>query len=225
MRIPTEEYEERRNVFDLCRWINQKLTEMEKETDFERIYFERKGTNVKQLIEEAIPIACLGLHFYRPPDEVYLKCLAGNEPYDAELEVTGYRSIRIKVEATTIETEDSALRRQSLSRRGFAYSFGPIRKEGESIVSRPEMVDLAIQYEQWADLAFQRYLVKAENYDKDTAILVHLDTSWRLPMEFRSSLLRKIRDHLSKERSNVYGVYYCYNYDYVVDGIRARDVR
>lgn len=224
MNIPTEEYQERRNVFDLCRWINQTLAEMEKESDFDRSYFERKGTNVKKLIEEAVPIACLGLYFYRPPDDVYLKCFAGNEPFDAELEVTGSRSICIKVEVTTIETDDSALRRQSLSRRGFAYSFGPIRKEGDSIVSRPEMVDLAIQYEQWVDLAFQRYLMKAENYDKNTAILVHLDTSWRLPIESRGRLLRKTQNHFSEKHPNIYGVYYCYNYDYVVDGIRARDV-
>src|SRR5689334_17112549 len=100
MNIPTDEYEQRRHVFDMCRWINQTLTNMESESDFDRLYFERKGLNVKKFIEEAIPIACLGLHFYRPPDDVHVKCLAGNQPFDAELEVSGFRSMRIKVEAT-----------------------------------------------------------------------------------------------------------------------------
>jgi hypothetical protein len=225
MRIPTEEYEQRRHVFDMCHWINQTLTKMDKDSDFDRSYFERKGLNVKQFIEEAIPIACLGLHFYRPPDDVYLKCFSGNQPYDAELEVTGFRSIQIKVEATTIETTDSALRRQSLSRHGTAYSFGPIRKDGQQIISEPEFADLTSQYEQWTDLAFQRYLSKAANYDSDTAILVHLDTSWRLPIDARSNLLRRTLEHLSNERPKLYGVYYCYNFDYTTDGIRSKDVR
>lgn len=198
---------------------------MEAEPDFDRSYFERKGTNVKPFIEEAIPIACLGLHFYKPPDDVYLKCFAGNGPYDAELEITGSRSIRIQVEATTIETPDSALRRQSLSRRGFAYSFGPIRKEGQSIVSKPDMVDLAMQYERWVDLAFERCLLKAPNYDENTAILVYLDTSWRLPVESRCRLLRRTQEHLSQERPKVYGVYYCYSSDYAIDGIKASEAR
>jgi hypothetical protein len=224
MRIPTDEYEQRRHVFDMCRWINQTLTKMEKESDFDRSYFERKGLNVKRLIEEAIPIACLGLHFYRPPDDVYLKCFAGNQPFDAELEVTGFRSIQIKVEATTIETNDSALRRLSLSRHGFAYSFGSIQKDGEQIVSEPDMADLTAQYEQWTELAFQRYLLKAGKYDRTTAILVHLDIPWRLPMDARSNLLRRTEEHLSNERPGLYGVYYCYNLGYLIDGIRSKDV-
>jgi hypothetical protein len=224
MRIPTDEYEQRRHVFDMCRWINQTLTKMESESDFDRTYFERKGLNVKQFIEEAIPIACLGLHFYRPPDDVYVKCLAGNEPYDAELEVSGFRSIRIKVEATTIETNDSTLRRQSLSRHGFAYSFGPIRKDDEQIVSEPEMADLTAEYEQWTNLAFERYLLKVAKSDRNTAIVVYLDTPLRLPVDARSNLLRRTREHLSNQRPKVYGVYYCYKSDYVIDGIRSSDV-
>ncbi len=63
MNIPINEYEQKRHIFELCNWINEKLAEMETISDFNIIYFERNGENVKKLIEEAMPLASLGLYF------------------------------------------------------------------------------------------------------------------------------------------------------------------
>lgn len=49
MRIPTDEYEQRRHVFDMCRWINQTLIKMESESDFDRSYFERISLTISLL--------------------------------------------------------------------------------------------------------------------------------------------------------------------------------
>jgi hypothetical protein len=96
MEIPVDEYESPRHVFELWRWINTKLNEIDAEPDPDAILLGRQGKTgriVKRLIEEAIPIACLGLHFYRPLTEVHIKCLAGSQAHDAELEVSGNRSL------------------------------------------------------------------------------------------------------------------------------------
>ena len=51
--IETGEYEQERHVFDMWRWINDKLARMEEVDDFDTIYFERKGANVKKLIDRS----------------------------------------------------------------------------------------------------------------------------------------------------------------------------
>lgn len=129
MNIATDEYEQKRHVLDLYRWVNAKLAEMYSLPDFDTIYLERKvkNKNVKKLIEEAIPIACLGLYFLNPWNNVYIRCLTGNQRYDAELEIKGFSPLEIKIEATTIETDETTLRRQALSRKGFVYFTGPIK--------------------------------------------------------------------------------------------------
>jgi hypothetical protein len=222
--IETPEYQQERHVFDMCRWINEKLAQMEKEDNFDTIYFERKGTNVKKLIEEAIPIACLGLYFFRPADDVYLQCFVGNQPFDATLKVVGFHNMNIKVEVTTIETEDSTLRRQSLSRNGFTYSSGPIKREGRDIVSGPEMVDISEQEDQWVDLIFDRALRKlGMGYGPEVAVLVYVDTPRPVSLEARAELIHRTNWHLLQKQTNIYGVYYCYAAEFVVDGIRQAD--
>jgi hypothetical protein len=111
---------------------------------------------VKRLIEEAMPLACLGLYFFRPADDVYLTCLAGNQKYDAELSVTGFRNFDMKVEVTTVETDESTMRRQALSRHGSVFMMGKIRRDGRNIISEAEMADTDIENRKWIDLAFER---------------------------------------------------------------------
>lgn len=62
MNISNSEFERPRSVFQLCEWITSKLRELEKSPAFEELYFERRGQNVKKLLEEAVPVARLGLH-------------------------------------------------------------------------------------------------------------------------------------------------------------------
>jgi hypothetical protein len=219
--IPTTEYEQERHVFEMCRWINEKLSEMEKEQSFDTIYFERKGTNVKKFIEEAMPVAGLALYLYRPPDDVVIQCLAGNQPFDARLSVKPFRNFSMKVEVTTVETQDSVMRRQALSRHGFTYGTGPIQRLGRSIVSKPMLVDVENQEQEWIDLAFSRVLAKLKNrhYGRDTALVVSLDT-WRpMSLESRANLAHRTWLHIIQEDPDIQGVYFFHAREFIVDGI------
>jgi hypothetical protein len=223
MDISINEYEERRHVFDFCKWINEKFTEMQTYPDFDTIYFERRGTNVKKLIEEAMPLASLALYFFRPGYAVHLKCLAGNQPYDAELGVSGWSSFHIKVEVTTVETDDSTMRRQALSRHGTVFMTGKIRREGRNIISEAEMVDSDIESKKWIDLAFDRFLKKVEHgYDRETAILVSFSNLRHISLRYRAKLMERTERYLLVEKPEIYGVYYSYGDDFVVDGAKVQ---
>jgi hypothetical protein len=189
-------------------------------------YFERKVRNIKKLLEEAIPLACLGLYFFKPADNVYLTCLTGNQPYDAMLTVKGFHNFEIKVEVTTVETEESTMRRQALARDGHVFMMGEIRREGRKIISQAEMVNVDRVYEKWIDLAFERYLKKLEHgYDRDTAILISFGNFAHIPFRYRAKLIDRTEKHIRSEKPDVYGVYYCYWDDFVVDGIKVAHSR
>lgn len=223
MNISSTEYEQKRHIFDLCKWINRKLAEMETLPDSETIYLERKGKNVKKLIEEAMPLACLGLYFFKPADDVYLRCLTGNQRYDAELSVTGFHNFEIKVEVTTVETDESTMRRQALSRHGSVFMMGKIRREGRNIISEAEMVDLHLENKRWTDLAFERCKKKIKRgYDKDTAILVSFSNFRHISLRYRTELVERTERYLLQEKPEIYGVYYSYGDDFVVDGVKVQ---
>lgn len=222
MNIPTIEYEQSRHVFDLCNWVNVNLREMQTLPDFESIYFERQGLNVKKLIEEAIPVASLGLYFYRPANEVYIKCLTGNQRHDAELRISGWNNFDIKVEVTTVETDESTMRRQALSRQGTVFMSGNIKREERKIISEAQMVDTDVENKKWIDLGFERCLKKIERgYDKNTAILVSFSNFRHIPLRYRAKLLEKTERYLLVEKAQIYGVYYSYGDDFVVDGVKV----
>jgi hypothetical protein len=230
--IETWEYEQERHIFDLWRWINEKLSQMRAVDEFDVIYFERKDSNVKRLIEEAIPVACLGLHFVRPAEEVYIQFWDRNQPshdkhrqFDATLKVGGFHNLSIEVEVTIAEMNDSHMRRQALSRNGFTYLTGPIRKDGRNIVSEPQIVDSDEEDARWVDCAFDRLQAKLKNpaYGSNTAILICLSTDRFLSLERRTELILKTEKHLLREKPNIFGVYYCQVGEFV-DGIRCADL-
>ena len=223
MNIPTSEYEQRRHIFEMCKWINEKCAEMQTFPDFETIYFERQGANVKKLTGEAMPLASLGLYFYRPANDVFLKCLAGNQNYDAELNVSGWNNFDIKVEVTTVETDETNMRRKALSRDGFVFMTGIIKRAGRIIISEAEMVDMDVENTKWIDLAFERYLKKVEHsYDEDTAILVSFSSFRHIPLRYRAKLIEKTERHFLVEKPQIHGVSYSYGDDFVVDGVKVK---
>ena len=192
--------------------------------DFETIYFERqaKNKNVKKLIEEAMPLASLGLYFFRPAKDVYLRCLTGNQKFDAELSVTGWSNIDIKVEVTTVETDESTMRRQALARHGSAFMSGKIRRDGRNIITEAEMVNLDVENQKWIDLAFDRCLKKIEGgYGKGTAILVSFSNFRHIPLRYRAKLMERTERYLRVEKPEIYGVYYSYGDDFVAEGIKV----
>ncbi len=226
--IPTDEYEQRRHLFEMHRWINSVLARMDGDPDFNVIYFERKGLSVKKLIEEAIPMTYLGLHLVRIAEDVFIQFYTDNRPYDGQLEVTGFNNFGFKVEVTTTENDDSTLRRQALSRNGTVWFYGPVKRDendSRKIISEPKMVNLSKREDRTMELAFERFLEKADSgrYDKDTAILVAITMDHVLSFRRRGELLRRSREWLRAHPTAIYGVYYCYQRDGIIDSARPSD--
>jgi hypothetical protein len=219
--IPTTEYEERRQAFDLCRWINSILGWLESREDFEKVYFERKEKNVKKLLEEAVPISRLALLLSTPANDVYVTCCAGNQPFDAIIEIKGFNKREFKIEVTTTETDDSTLRRQALSRNGYVALSGPIERSGQDIVWSGEMTEVFAEEQRCTDLMFKRLREKVESgrYGKDTAILVYLTEYQRISLESRASLVRRTQSYLLERDPSVRGVYFCYLLGHYVDDV------
>jgi hypothetical protein len=220
--IPALEYEQHRNIFQLCDWINDKLHGLKQYPDFEERYFERRGQNIKKLLEEAVPVARLGLYFWRPWRDVWVACLAGNQPYDAELTLQDSRKTEtIQVEVTSTETDETTMWRQALSREGYVFIPGPVRREGRRIVSEPKMVDVNEQRKRLLQCAFDRFQTKADREDDaQTAILVYVNSTLSLPFWSRAELMEKTHKYLQTQNPRIYGAYYCYEVDQGVDGLQ-----
>jgi hypothetical protein len=229
--ISLADYETSRHVFDMWRWINETLRSMrergaEDDGDPNAIYFERRGENVKKLIEEAIPTAYLALYLFRQCDDVYVQCKAGNQNFDALIDVKGFRNFSIKVEVvTTTEDEETALRRQELGRTGFVFLTGPIRRDpkSKSIEFEPQMVDVQEEEQKWLERAYKGFLEKVESnrYGEDTAVLVNIDTYRSFGMRGRTDLVTKTFKYLRDREPKIYGVFYCYKNNFIIDEVKA----
>lgn len=223
MNITNSEYEKPRSNFQLCEWINNKLRNLETASDFQERYGERRGRNIKKLLEEAVPVARMGLYLWRPWRDVSVTCLAGDQSHDAEITAKDpYKTETIKIEVTCTETDETTMRRQALSREGFVWMSGPVRREGRRIVSEATMVDLDKESAHLVECALTRFRIKAEREDDpQTAILVYLVESFpSLSFRYRSKLLEQTRNYLRTQRPTLYGVYYCYQADQSLDGLR-----
>lgn len=224
--IPRAEYEERRSAFELCRWVNSKLRELEDGGDFDRQYFERVGTNVKRFVEEAIPLSRLGLYLSTPGSEVHITCFADNRAYDGLVEITGFGARSVRVEVTTTDTPPwSTMRRQALSRDGHVVLTGPIRREGRAILAEGAMVDVAEEEERCIEVALERLHEKAGSgkYGDDTAVLVYFTDCWLARLtDIRAELLRRTEEYLRREPPSVRAVYYVYSSNYCVDHVSVR---
>jgi hypothetical protein len=224
MHISQAEYEQKRSIFDLCQWIPQKISELEKLPDFNALYFERTQPTIKKLLEEAIPISYFGLYNYKPHRHINVTCLTGTQPYDAELEiVTRDETQIIRVEVTTTEDEVSTMHRQALARDGSVHLTGAIKRDGRKIITQPKMVDLDVERKAVINLAYERFVRKIDHgYDENTAILVYITSHWDISVRQRLELLEKTRKYLRVNSPGIYGVYYCYYRNDGIDGIQNR---
>lgn len=227
--IPREEYERRRNAFELSAWVNEKFRALETSDNFERQYFERIGENIKSFIEEAIPVSRLGLHLSTPGKEVFVRCFSDNRPYDAEIELDHSGRNRFRVEVTTTdEPPASTIRRQALSRNGMVSLTGLMWREGRSVSDEPQMIDVAEEEERQVQLALSRLKRKVESdrYDSSTAILVYLTDCWVWPLhDLRANLMRQTDHYLRTAEPNIHAVYFCYMQNHCVDGMSAQRPR
>ncbi len=113
---------------------------MEQVDVFEEIYFERRGKNIKKLLEEAIPTSRLGLYLWRPWREISVTCLADDGAHDSIVTIHDrHKTETIKIEVTSTETDETTMRRQALSRQGFVFMTGLVRREGRQIMSEATM--------------------------------------------------------------------------------------
>jgi hypothetical protein len=222
MDISASEYEQSRSSFELCNWINSKLRDLEQADNFEEDYFERRGQNIKKLLEEAIPTSRLGLYFWRPWREITVTCLARDEPHDSEVTLRDpHETKTLKIEVTSTETDETTMRRQALSRQGFVYMTGSVRREGWQIMSEATMVDIDKECTRLLECAFARFQMKAEREDDpQTAVLVYINSFRSLPFWYRAQLLERTRAYLRTKRPKLYGVYYCNQADQGIDGLR-----
>jgi hypothetical protein len=172
--ITRDEYEQRRDAFELCRWVNAQFRAMEGTGHFDEIYFERKGLNVPRFVAEAVPVSRLALLLATPGIEVHVTCFADSRNYDAEIEISGWRSRSFRVEVTTTEPDDVVLRRKALSRVGHVMLAGPIRAEGRNVIAEPEMVNVHEEEQRRTALMLKRLRNKVESgrYGANTAFLV-----------------------------------------------------
>lgn len=232
--IDKEDYEQERHIFDHCRWVGEKLAEIRQSEYSEQIYFERLGENVKCFIEEAKPIASLGLYLYRPWREVFVRCLTGDQPFDGEIRVVDQDSettAEFRVEVVTTETEDSVKRRQALSVHGSVFGAGPITRttsnerdlwgrRKKQVISQAEARDVLEDLEELKKLAFDRAVKKLEKgYDARTAILVTVD-ELAVPLATRAELKKMTFEYLQTEKPEIYGIFYAYS-NFAVDEAKS----
>ena len=59
VNIPNPDYEQRRHASAFAAWVNAKFRDLQAGGQLEEQYFERRGDNVKRLIEEALPLSRL----------------------------------------------------------------------------------------------------------------------------------------------------------------------
>lgn len=234
MYIAPEEYQKRRQIFDLFDWINEILFKLDQEPNFEELYFERKEPILKKLLEEAIPVSYLGLYFSRPWKKVSVQCLIDNPDYDAIIEIQEphqiqskqLKSKQLKIEVTTTEDDFSTMRRQALSRIGFVHFTGTVKRKGREIVTEGEFVEVEEEAEKIINLALERLQKKLENiYDEETVILVYITTYMKLANHHRYNLVEQAKYLLRKTTPMLYGVFFCYSSNLGVDGIISNSQR
>jgi hypothetical protein len=216
--ITRDEYEQPRDAFELCRWVNTQFRAMEETGHFDEIYFERKGLNVPRFVAEAVPVSRLALLLATPGREVHVTCYADSRNYDAEIRITGWAPRSFRVEVTTSEPADVVLRRQALSRAGHVMLAGPIRREGRTIIAEAEMVDVREEEQRRTDLMLKRLREKVASgrYDANTAFLVYSTDLFRIGADARADLVRDAERYLIQAGVLTAGVYFAFQTDYTV---------
>lgn len=216
--IDRDEYEQRRDAFELCRWVNAQFRAMQGTGRFDEIYFERKGFNVPRFVAEAVPVSRLALLLATPGSEVHVTCFADSRNYDAHIEISGWAPRSFKVEVTTTEPDDVVLRRQALSRAGHVMLAGPIRREGRTVIEDPEMVNVRDEEQRRTGLMLERLRSKIESgrYDGDTAFLVYSTDLFRIGVEARAELVGDVARYVTQAGVPTAGVYLAFQTDYTV---------
>ncbi len=204
--ISTDAYLRRRSACQLDTWIRDICSTMTLADPSEGNFLQRRGRHVKELAEEAIPVSRLALHLLGPSAEVFVRLALGEPDHDAEIEIEGVQPTSFKVEVTSSENHESALRRELIARQGFAVLSGTISRINGRIETEPEMVRVS-EYE---DRLEQRLLDLLREkldgrYDSDTTILINQSELWRPTFSLRDRVARRALDALAQSSHQVRG--------------------
>lgn len=176
-------------------------------------YRMRSRPGSKQLIEEVFPVAVLLLHLWSSTRTVRCRFVGSNKNHDAELTMSGrevdlgYYKSRYYVEVTTAAHPDEHLRREALTRNGFVYLGGPIRRVNEKGAKRRPLVSEAVAVDgeslvrdviEWVGAAVVRK--SAKDYPRPCILLVNVDAERPLSVKEWAQVQSKVRDRVDRNR-------------------------
>jgi len=137
----------------------------------------RKGTVAKRIVEELGPIAFFAMKYYRPGLEVLVRGLVGNQPYDGEIQVSGWRERSFKIEvANAIEYED-ALRRELLHCEGSSPGWGAIKRENGKVTAEGGAHSYGEDLARLGKISAERFSAKQSEhaYENGTVLIIQFD--------------------------------------------------
>ena len=85
------------------------------------------------------------------------------------------------------------------------------------------MLDVQEEEQKWLERAYKGFLDKVESnrYGEDTALLVNIDTYRNFGMRRRAELVTRTFKYLRDKEPKIYGVFYCYKKDFIIDEVKA----
>lgn len=137
----------------------------------------RNSTIAKRIVEELGPIAYFSMKYFRPGLEVQARGLVGNQPYDGEIQVSGWLERSFKVEvANAIEYED-ALRRELLHCEGCSLGWGTIKRENGKITAEGGAHPYGEDMARLGKISAERFSTKQSEhtYENGTVLIIQFD--------------------------------------------------
>jgi hypothetical protein len=137
----------------------------------------RKSTIAKRVVEELGPIAFFAMKYYRPGLEVWARGLVGNQPFDGEIQVSGWQRKSFKLEVANTNEYNDALRREMLHHEGGAPGWGLVRREKGKVIAEYGAHSYGDDLERLGNLCAERFRVKQNEhaYEKGTILIIQVE--------------------------------------------------
>ncbi len=172
-----------------------------------------RSVEVKELVEEVLPVAAFLKHFETPMKPVRCRYAGGDSEYDAEIKVSGAEVNRsfcaphyyLEVTSAMFQRED--LRREALSRYGGVFMGPKIWREGskklggDRIVSKPTVEDGDTAITNAIAWVTRRLSAKAKKvYPQPCFLLVNLKPDNPLPIYEWYKVAKGVRGAVARDR-------------------------
>jgi hypothetical protein len=171
----------------------------------------RRG-DVKQLLEEVLPIARYVLAHYGHGQYMTIRWVRGNQPFDAKVETRGSRvdhgmwPAQGTLEVTTAQHPNAYLMRERLNSGDGAFGFDGLRRVrgpagAKSVVSVPTVQSNLGTINAMADLIRGSIQAKAASgYPPDTTLIVNLELNGLYLTEEWLQLVQLLREECPSHR-------------------------